>query len=763
VTCKLARNFSLGVLYSFLAILILAMAASIVAQEAGVGQSPKKPQRASLADAFENSGRVSPPPFHTSPRAGLAPDQQAPLFLPGVIYNTGGPNPNAAVIADVNGDGLPDLIVANQPHESMSGTVGVLLANGDGTFHSPVTYNAWNEEDYYADPQTIAVADVNGDHKPDIIVGSHPSSYMFSLLIGNGDGTFQPVVGINHPGSGVSPLSLVVADVNGDGFPDVVEGNPWYKSDDWTIGAIGVSLGNGDGTFQPTVSYPVVCGGMIAVAVADLNGDGKLDVAASVCVGGYCLDGGTSGAAVLLGRGDGTFNPAVTYNSVGNAGWSIAVSDVNRDGKPDLVLADGGDDRYDGSGGVIGLLLGNGDGTFQPAVSINPGIGRTRAVAAQDINADGAPDLLVTPYWTSEYPVAVLVGHGDGTFAATTALKALYLPLEVATSIVAGDLNGDGRPDLVVTARSLFGDGGGLAVLLNNTGPHTPSTTTLVSDANPVAPRQSVTYSAAVTGETGDGLVGTVTFVDGDSTIAEVKLVDNQAAYTTMYKWGEPVRSHAIEAIYSGDLHNAGSTSATLAEYVGNVPVASRVTVTTSVSPSLVGQSVTFAASVTPSHPKYGGIPDGELLWFYDGTTVLGSAALTAGSAEYTTSTLSATTHRINATYSGDTIFKPSTGAVRQIVNKNPTTTVLSSTTNPSAYGEAVTFTTTVTSAGPTPTGKVRFLDGTTGIGNVMLSGGVATLTKSKLVVGTHPITAQYLGDAVSAKSTSVVLNQVVQ
>src|SRR5450755_1120275 len=101
MTCKLARNFSLGVLRLFQAILILAMAASIVAQEVGVGQSPKKPQRASLADAFDNSGRVSPPPFHTSPRAGLAPDQEDPLFLPGVIYNTGGLNPNAAVIADV--------------------------------------------------------------------------------------------------------------------------------------------------------------------------------------------------------------------------------------------------------------------------------------------------------------------------------------------------------------------------------------------------------------------------------------------------------------------------------------------------------------------------------------------------------------------------------------------------------------------------------------------------------------------------------------
>jgi len=175
----------------------------------------------------------------------------------------------------------------------------------------------------------------------------------------------------------------------------------------------------------------------------------------------------------------------------------------------------------------------------------------------------------------------------------------------------------------------------------------------------------------------------------------------------------------------------------------------------------LVGQPVTFTATVTSTR---GAIPNGELVTFYDGTTAMASVALAGGTAAYTTSSLSAKTHTIKATYAGDTTFAASTGTVKQVVNKYPTTTALSSSLNPSNYGQAVTFTATVTPSGRYPlTAKVKFWDGTTGIGTATLSGGVAKLTKSTLAVGTHPITAEYLGDAYNAKSTSPVLNQVVQ
>jgi uncharacterized repeat protein (TIGR03803 family) len=187
---------------------------------------------------------------------------------------------------------------------------------------------------------------------------------------------------------------------------------------------------------------------------------------------------------------------------------------------------------------------------------------------------------------------------------------------------------------------------------------------------------------------------------------------------------------------------------------------ASTTVLTTSGSPSFVGQPVTFTATVTSSH---GAIPDGELVEFFDGTTYIGTRGTASGVATFTTSSLTAKTHTIKATYSGDTTFMPSSGTVQQVVNKYPTTTSLTSSQNPSQFGQAVTFTAQVTSSGPAPTRTVTFLDGTTGIGLVTLSGGVAKLTKSNLAVGTHSITARYNGDAASSTSTSSVVNQMVQ
>jgi hypothetical protein len=170
---------------------------------------------------------------------------------------------------------------------------------------------------------------------------------------------------------------------------------------------------------------------------------------------------------------------------------------------------------------------------------------------------------------------------------------------------------------------------------------------------------------------------------------------------------------------------------------------------------------VTFTATVGS---VYGPIPDGEQVTFYDGAVALGSIALAGEKAAYTTSSLSAKTHSIKVTYPGDGAFRPSSSVVTQVVSKYATTTTLASSLNPSKHGQAVTFTAKVMSAGPDmPTGKVRFMDGIFGIGSATLSGNVATLTKSTLAVGTHPITVQYLGDGVSARSTSTVLNQVVQ
>jgi Big-like domain-containing protein len=190
-------------------------------------------------------------------------------------------------------------------------------------------------------------------------------------------------------------------------------------------------------------------------------------------------------------------------------------------------------------------------------------------------------------------------------------------------------------------------------------------------------------------------------------------------------------------------------------------PKPTRTQLTTSGSPSRVGQPVTFTAKITST---YGAIPNGELVTFYDGPVAIGTNTTASGMATFSTSSLTAKTHSIKATYSGDANFKASTGSVMQVVEKFVTKTGLTSSPNPSQVGQVVTFTAHVTSSGPAPIGRVRFFDGTTAIGWATLnSSGIGKLAKSTLAVGTHPITSQYLGDAASAKSTSPVVNQVVQ
>jgi len=362
-----------------------------------------------------------------------------------------------------------------------------------------------------------------------------------------------------------------------------------------------------------------------------------------------------------------------------------------------------------------------------------------------DLDGDGKPDLVVGNYISQT--VGVLFGNGDGTFQPALTFGA------GAQSVAIADVNGDGRPVLLAVGN------GCVSVLLNNTGPHVSTTTTLVSSENPVQPEFAITYTATVTSENGNSLTGTVTFQDQGTTIATVKLSGNQAACSAFYT---KVGTHAITATYSGDLYNSLSASATLTEYIEQIPIPTTTVVKTSGSPSLIGQLVTFTAMVTWSH---GTPPDGELVTFYKGTTTLASVPLVGGMAVYSTSSLTPGTHTIKATYTGEIRFRQSSGLVTQVVNRYPTTTTLASGLNPSIYGQSVTWSATVTTSGPfPPTGSVNFSWSGYSIGTATLnSSGTATLTKSSLNVYTYPLVAVYKGDSSNLGSTSAILSQVVK
>jgi len=295
----------------------------------------------------------------------------------------------SVAVGDFNGDGLADLaVVVNAPF-SGPGSLFVLLGNGDGTFGEPSSFSAGTS----SPSKALAVGDFDRDGNLDVVVTNSGPSISLSVLLGNGDGTFHPA---NVIDLGVSPLvawSVAVADFDEDGNLDVAVG---LHSGTF----ICVLLGDGQGSFQPPVRYETGIRPEV-VAVADFNRDGHADLA--VTLAGQAFPPVSGGVSVLLGNGDGTFQPLSSFpGGVFNPSQIVAV-DFDGDGKLDLAV--GNDTAND-----ISVLLGNGDGTFRPAVSFATG-NHPNSIAIGDFNNDGKPDLATAniPTDVGAYSVSVLM------------------------------------------------------------------------------------------------------------------------------------------------------------------------------------------------------------------------------------------------------------------------------------------------------------------------------------------------------------------
>jgi hypothetical protein len=502
-----------------------------------------------------------------------------PLFAPAVSYASGGYYGSSAAVADVNGDGKPDLVVANQCARGCNGgalgqgAVGVLLGNGDGTFLRAAAYDSGGFNGY-----AVAVADVNGDGKPDLLATIQCSSIPCSsdsrvgVLLGNGNGTFQAAV--TYDSGGYVAESIAVRDVNGDGKPDIVVANQCVGYGNCSNGGgVGVLLGNGDGTFQKAVGYDSD-GIAESVAVADVNGDGKPDiVVANYCVSG-CADGTNSTVGILLGNGDGTFEPVVIIYSGGYASPSVAVADVNGDGKPDIAVSDQCTSGNLNSGcidpeGVVSVLLGNGDGSFQAAVTYGTGGASAYSMAVADVNEDGKPDLVVAngcadSGCSNNGVVGVLLGNGDGTFQAAVTYDSGG---RYALSVAVADVNRDGKPDIVVANDwvSTNNLSGIVGVLLNIS---SLTTTTLASSLNPSNFGQSVTFTATVTSGLKGTPTGTVSFFDTATGTNLGTSSLNVSAVATLQTSALGPSVHTITATYSGDTNFPASVSFVLSQVV---------------------------------------------------------------------------------------------------------------------------------------------------------------------------------------------------
>lgn len=474
--------------------------------------------------------------------------------------------PDAIIVGDYNGDGVPDLAVTSVDDNRVT----VLLGKGDGTFIPAPTL------DTISTPQSMATGDFNGDGIADLAVTNANSVLVY---LGNGDGSFHAPVAVPLPG--LVPSGIAVGDFNGDGAADLAVTNSANP------GTVAILLGKGDGTFTQNPISPAGGSYTSGIAVGDFNKDGVLDLAVTDSGGGS----GSIAVTILTGHGDGTFT-AASYAAPGVDFRSVVIADFNGVGVADLAI--GGFWQS-----TLVTLMGNGDGTFSEGTSVGADAPLSSGhVASADFNGDGIPDL-VTPNGDPNGTAVVLLAQPAQTVTASVSPFALN---GIGTHQVSAHYSGDSAYSPSASSTS------GLVALL------TPTMTVMPSAANIPNAQQALAVTIKVNGGKGNPTPTGYVSLEGGSYTAGYAMLVNGSTTITIPAGALSNGANTLTSIYTPDYQSSTvylSISATGSVTVGAPPAAAAPVFSPGAGAYAAAQSITITDTT----------PAAAIFYTTDGTT----------------------------------------------------------------------------------------------------------------------------------------------
>jgi len=497
-----------------------------------------------------------------------------PQFSPRQDIATGFRLLYGMAVADFNGDGKPDIAATDDYQKK----VFIYLNDGKGSFGTPKSMDLTMAA---LGPGQIIAADFNEDGKQDLIIATVAGSQSSLLLIGNGDGTFTQQPDLPNSYGFVTGNTV---DINRDHHLDLILGGN---------GSLATYTGDGKGSFQQVTTFSTGTGGLFtSLASEDFNKDGKLDFVAVSPIQ-------TAGIRYYAGFGDATFaSPMLMQNATLSAPGSVAAADFDGDKNPDLLVS---------SGLFAYIVSGAGNGTFDlpgatkllsPTFNITfpPGTNPIVSpwVAATDLDGDGKTDVVTANTYITT--LGVLINDGTGKFPSS--LADFTHTIDAGTSqLNTADLNGDGLPDIILANNTTQN----ISVFLSIK-PRTAATVVLTPSANPQLVAPSYTFTAKITGATNTVPTGIVTLLDGTTSLGQQTLDAN--AQATFSLSNLPAGQHSLSVSYSGDDNFLPATSSVLTQSIVDfqlaVPAASQAVT--------AGGNATYNLTILPAGGLTGSI-----------------------------------------------------------------------------------------------------------------------------------------------------------